>query len=514
METETKTISVKGALEQVFPEAIDSTIPQRVEEVLRILINCGWSEYPQGVSFEDLLELNRNEINLATKGVDLKEEARRRILTTEQLREDSARVRHARFHKPMTDIEVRGSIPQILTFGLPVNDFMTPRNIAREILDPEHESLLGKPKNLSASVLHKLQNGPDISLRIGEIPYGLYSLYEDELYSLDNRDDDLDTVTIVRQMRLNKNNDPGDHRKAMVIEFWDKNQKTYPNFTISISTRPEWDQAATDNRTLEGFDIEENSTAPVTLEDGEFQLHLPDPKRMWNRLEIAGVNSTQTVTRISRFLLDACLFGDDFLYESEPGELSNLKITDLVSDEKLFFNRERTNVFFHPAHYKDVQEDQMLIFNYKKREAEIVSRFMVAYMLDPYRFMAVAHSLDLLQFLPIGKIIEEGGGFDEWTRHIGKGAEGDSAEILTKLSDNYRRNVLPYLTPKASPWFDQSYIGLDGIVTNFSEITELLTPEFGRIDSEYAYYDEPDTDTVNDPANLDQNIRLPRKWRF
>lgn len=481
MNNERQRLPFDKALLQFFPDADKYNVPEEAFKVLDILRQCGWSGNPSGVTLQDLMDFNTYEISNSLNGSDLEDDAKNPHTASQRIQIVRQCLRERRFHKPMHDIEARGSMPQVLTLGTSQELFFKPRQIARELIQPGNVDLLGQPIGLAASVLRNIQNGPDLSLRIGSIPQGLYQLYEDELYKLDNRHDtDRNMTTVVRQIKLNKVNDSADHRKAMVVEYWDnKSNDPFPAFTISISTRPDPDQKATDNRSLDGMDIEDESKAAIEKNEEEYLLTLPDAKRLWKKLELVSSNSTQTVTKLSRFLLDYCLYGDDFLFEEMPNRFNHLEIGNLIDGP--FWDRQGIyNPFFHPAHYKDIQEDQDMIFNYKKREAEIVSRLMVAYIFDPYRFMAAAHSLDLLDFLPIGNLVRNNGGFENWAKALDSEKDESASEKLTRLSVNYRKNIFPSLNIENNPWFNLSYLGLEDAPIDFSTMVGLLSPEFGR----------------------------------
>jgi hypothetical protein len=382
-----------------------------------------------------------------------------------------------------TFLQIRGSFAKWVNLGKPEN-IDQPRRLARDIAEHTTPNSAEAITGQNADIHRLLVHGPNIDLEIPMIPDFLMPYFEELIiHKFDTRDsnDSLVCHQKVRSCLLGEITAPHDPRQSFLIVLSTPNSP-HPELVISLNftdkeeVKPESQKLHnTDGRNPNSYSPEQHRLQIERSKSGELVL-VPLPTDSGRHsLDIYSPLVSQRLTLISRLFLDICSSQIDRYPEMH----------ELIENKDFWYSHYLGTFMGIDDLLYDIDSNSSNLHLDGFRGAEFLSRMMVAYVMDPYRFITLAHSLNFLQYLPVNNIIQDYGGVEKWIEACFKQsgiARDDSsyslAEKISALSQDYSKK-LSSLVPADCPWLSTQYIDpLNPRNQTWDDCIASLTPHF------------------------------------
>jgi len=433
--------------------------------------------------------------------------------------------------------EIRGSTEKLRRLGVPPGYF-SPQRIAREI-DVKQVQIEDEPDTRTKRIFDMVKEGPNVDIESGILPGKLLKHTEETLEKaliLDSEPNDLVKADLIR-FPLKGVTHPSDPRSSFLVRLrvnpTDDNVHDQKRLTMSFNWTDRedgGDNHAYDGRNPGYYYLEQYRSEIRPDSMGKLNLHpldLPEDCPEGTIYFFGDTLASQSFSHITRFILDQCAFGDQILLrnfftdQTKPITMEKLLKGVEMWDEEVPGMPEEFKEFYNqiPSIWDEFRFDTF-------RGDEYVSRLMVAYGLDPFRFVAATYATGLLPHLKLHGNISQHGGIDTWARKIAKiqGIEitedTKTSEILSELSAKYRRER-EEMKPEEYSWFTSKYFDpLDEYQLDWADSIDLVTPWFmdpyarEPLDKFYNTWRKPNVRIVGDQASQDPNKWPHRKWSF
>ena len=400
-----------------------------------------------------------------------------------------------RLAKKSRKFEIRGSFEKLGRLGVP-QGYFSPQRIAREAAS-RSDLIKDETNTRSKRILEMVMEGPNVDTETGILPERILKHLEHSLGKQMSKQTDFSehVNTEIVSFPLKEVTHPSDPRTSFLVRLNvnsnNKQQQESSDLTLSFNWTDREDSGDInqyDGRFPGYYYIEQYRSEIKPDVDGRLKIHpspLPDDCPEGTIYFFGDNLVSQSLSHITRFILDQCAFGDQILLRNSSTDQNSPITMDKMLRGIDMWDEEFPGI---PDDFRDFYDDIPKRWDEFKfdtfRGDEYVSRLMVSYGLDPFRFVAATHATGLLPHLKLHGFISEHGGLDSWVRKIAKShgvgftESAKTSEILSQLSNVYR-SKRDKMKPGEYAWFTSKYIDpLAEIQLDWDDSIDLVIPWF------------------------------------